>query len=299
MGHDLAKEFPEAADLFERADEVLGRNLSEVAWQGPLEELTRTSNCQPALYVHGLACLSVLREIAGELPVAAAAGLSLGEWTAHAAAGTFSFEEGLRLVEQRGRFMEAACEATSGAMAAMIGGDEAAVRALATAADVDVANLNSPGQIVISGEKEKVENAVSLAKEHGIRRATLLNVAGAYHSRLMETARAQVGESLRGVALQAPAFPVISNVTGERVESAEEIRRTLQDQVTGTVRWTHCMERMLGMGCDLFLELGPGGVLAGLLQRTRKGVEVVSVSDSASLQKCVERLREVGIDKAD
>ncbi|MEO5753622.1 MAG: ACP S-malonyltransferase [Chthoniobacterales bacterium] len=299
MGHDLAKEFPEAADLFERADEVLGRNLSEVAWQGPLEELTRTSNCQPALYVHGLACLSVLREIAGELPVAAAAGLSLGEWTAHAAAGTFSFEEGLRLVEQRGRFMEAACEATSGAMAAMIGGDEAAVRALATAADVDVANLNSPGQIVISGEKEKVENAVSLAKEHGIRRATLLNVAGAYHSRLMQTARAQVGESLRAVALQTPAFPVISNVTGERVDSAEEIRRTLQDQVTGTVRWTDCMERMLRKGCDLFLELGPGGVLAGLLQRTRKGVEVVSVSDSASLQKCVERLREVGIDKAD
>lgn len=297
MGHDLAKEFPEAADLFERADEVLGRNLSEIAWQGPLEELTRTSNCQPALYVHGLACLSVLREIAGELPIAAAAGLSLGEWTAHAAAGTFSFEEGLRLVEQRGRFMEAACEATSGAMAAMIGGDEAAVRALATAADVDVANINSPGQIVISGDKEKVENAVSLAKEHGIRRATLLNVAGAYHSRLMERARVQVGESLCDVALQTPAFPVISNVTGQRVESAEKIRRTLQDQVTGTVRWTDCMERMLGMGCDLFLELGPGGVLAGLLQRTRKGVEVVNVSDSASLQKCVERLREVDICK--
>ncbi len=131
MGQDLAKEFIEAADLFERADEVLGRKLSEIAWNGPIEELTRTSNCQPALYVHGLACLSVLREIAGELPITAAAGLSLGEWTAHATAGTFSFEEGLRLVEQRGRFMEAACEATSGAMAAMIGGDETAVRGLA------------------------------------------------------------------------------------------------------------------------------------------------------------------------
>src|SRR4029434_5199110 len=228
MGQDLAAEFVEAADLFRRADEVLGRNLSEIAWHGPIEELTRTSNCQPALYVHGLACLSVLREIAGELPIAAAAGLSLGEWTAHAAAGTFSFEDGLRLVEQRGRFMEAACGSTSGAMAAMIGGDESAVRALAAAADVDVANLNSPGQVVISGEQAKVAAAVGLAREHGIRRATLLNVAGAYHSRLMEDAYIHVGEALSNVVLQKPGFPVMSNVTGAQVESADEIRRTLQ-----------------------------------------------------------------------
>jgi [acyl-carrier-protein] S-malonyltransferase len=295
MGQDLAAEFVEAADLFRRADEVLGRNLSEITWHGPIEELTRTSNCQPALYVHGLACLSVLREIAGELPIAAAAGLSLGEWTAYAAAGTFSFEDGLRLVEQRGRFMEAACEATFGAMAAMIGGDESAVRALAAATDVDVANLNSPGQVVISGEQAKVEVAVGLAREHGIRRATLLNVAGAYHSRLMEEAYIHVGEALSDVVLQKPGFPVMSNVTGAQVESVDEIRRTLQDQVTGTVRWTDCMERMLEMGCDLFLELGPGGVLAGLMQRTRKGTEVLSVSDTASLQGCVEKLREIDI----
>jgi [acyl-carrier-protein] S-malonyltransferase len=295
MGKDLAADFVEAADLFRRADEVLGRKLSEIAWHGPIEELTRTSNCQPALYVYGLACLSVMRDIAGMFPVTAAAGLSLGEWTAHAAAGTFSFEDGLRLVEQRGRFMEAACEATSGAMAAMIGADESAVRTLAAATDVDVANLNSPGQIVISGERAKVEMAVGLAREHGIRRAALLNVAGAYHSRLMETAYQQVGEALLRVILQKPVFPVISNVTGERVESADEIRQTLQDQVTGTVRWTDCMERMLEMGCDLFLELGPGGVLAGLMQRTRKGTEVISVTDAASLQSCVERLRHLEI----
>ncbi len=295
MGQDVAAEFVEAADLFRRADEVLGRNLSEIAWDGPIEELTQTSNCQPALYVHGLACLSVLREIAGPLPIAAAAGLSLGEWTAHAAAGTFSFEDGLHLVEQRGRFMETACEATTGAMAAMIGADESAVRALATAADVDVANLNSPGQIVISGERAKVEAAVGLAKEHGIRRATLLNVAGAYHSRLMQSAYLQVGEVLRVVNMQKLDFHVISNVTGASVESADEIRRTLQEQVTATVRWTDCMERMLAMGCDLFLELGPGGVLAGLLQRTRKGTEIWSVSDAESLQSCVEKLRHLDI----
>jgi [acyl-carrier-protein] S-malonyltransferase len=295
MGKDLASEFPAAADLFRRADEVLGRKLSEIAWNGPLEELTRTSNCQAALYVHGLACLTVLREVAGVFPVTAAAGLSLGEWTAHAAAGTFLFEDGLRLVEQRGRFMEAACDATSGAMAAMIGSDESAVRALAADTDVDVANLNAPGQIVISGERAKVDLAVSLAKEHGIRHATLLNVAGAYHSRLMESAYLHVGEALLDVILQKPGFPVMSNVTGESVESADEIRRTLQDQVTGTVRWTDCMERMLAIGCDHFLELGPGGVLAGLLQRTRKGTEVVSVSDIASLQICVQKLRQLEI----
>jgi [acyl-carrier-protein] S-malonyltransferase len=297
MGQDLAAEFVEAADLFRRADEVLGRNLSEIAWHGPIEQLTRTSNCQPALYVHGLACLSVLREIAGELPIAAAAGLSLGEWTAHAAAETFSFEDGLLLVEQRGRFMEAACEATSGAMAALIGGDEPAVRALAAAADVDVANLNAPGQIVISGERAKVETAVSLAREYGIRRATLLNVAGAYHSRLMQSAYLQVGEALQKIVLQNPSFPVMSNVNGAQVEAADDIRRALQDQVTATVRWIDCMERMLEMGCDLFLELGPGAVLAGLLQRTRKGTEVLNVSDRASLQRCIERLRELDICK--
>ena len=295
MGQDIAAEFVEAADLFRRADEVLGRNLSEIAWHGPIEELTRTSNCQPALYVHGLACLAVLREIAGELPITAAAGLSLGEWTAHAAAGTFSFEDGLRLVEQRGEFMEAACEATVGAMAAMIGGGESAARALAAAADVDVANLNSPGQVVVSGERAKVDLAIGLAKEHGIRRATLLNVAGAYHSRLMESAYMQMGEALRDVVLQKPGFPVISNVTGAQVDAVDEIKRTLQDQVTGTVRWTDCMERMLEMGCDLFLELGPGGVLAGLMQRTRKGTEVFTICDAASLQDGVEKLREVGI----
>jgi [acyl-carrier-protein] S-malonyltransferase len=165
------------------------------------------------------------------------------------------------------------------------------VRALAAATDVDVANLNAPGQIVISGELAKVEVAVGLAREHGIRKAAFLNVAGAYHSRLMETAYQQMGESLLNVILQKPVFPVISNVTGAPVESADEIRETLQAQITGTVRWQDCMERMLDMGCDLFLELGPGGVLSGLLQRTRKGTEVLSVSDAESLQNCVERLR--------
>ena len=291
MGRDLAEQFPTAADLFQEADDVLGCKLSEIAWHGPIEELTKTSNCQPALFVHGLACLSILRELAGDFSIGGAAGLSLGEMTAHAAAGTFDFATGLKLVQKRGELMDEACAATNGAMAAMIGADESTVRALAAAASVDIANINAPGQIVISGEKAKVEIAIGLAREHGIRRATLLTVAGAYHSRLMESAYQKLGAVLLHVPVQPPRFPVISNVTSAEVTTPIEIRRTLQDQVTGTVRWLDCMERLAGLGCDFFIELGPGGVLAGLLRRTRKDVEIVSVSDSASMRACAEKLR--------
>src|SRR6184192_2194876 len=291
MGRDLAEQFPTAADLFGQADEILGRNLSQIAWNGPIEELTKTSNCQPALFVHGLACLAVLRELAGNFPVDAAVGLSLGELSAHAAAGTFDFENGLNLVQRRGQLMDEACATTDGAMAAMIGADENSARALAADADVDVANINSTGQIVLSGERAKVEVAVALAKEHGIRRATMLNVAGAYHSRLMESAYQKLSEALLEVPMQAPSFAVFSNVTGEAVCTLPDIRRTLQDQVTGTVRWVDCMEGMLKRGCDFFIELGPGGVLAGLLKRTNKDAEAVAVNDVRSAQRCAERLR--------
>jgi len=290
MGCDLAEQFSVAADLFRQADEILGRKLSEIAWSGPIEELTKTSNCQPALYVHGLACFAALREVAGDLSIEGAAGLSLGEMTAHAAADTFDFATGLKLVQRRGELMDEACAATSGAMAAMIGADENGVRALAADADVDVANINAPGQIVISGERAKVEAAIGMAKEHGIRRATLLNVAGAYHSRLMETAYQKLGAALRHVPVLPPRFPVVSNVTGVEATTPIEIRRTLQDQVTSTVRWVDCVERLVDLGCDFFIELGPGGVLAGLLQRTRKGVDVTSVSDAESVRKCAGRI---------
>src|SRR6266571_8584858 len=199
MGRDLADQFPTAADLFQEADDILGRKLSEIAWHGPLEELTKTSNCQPALFVHGLACLSILRELAGNFPIGGAAGLSLGEMTAHAAAGSFDFENGLKLVQKRGQFMDEACATTIGGMAAMIGGLENDVRQLAADEDVDVANINALGQIVISGDLAKVEAAVGVAKEYGIRRATMLNVAGAYHSRLMQSAYEKLGAALQHV----------------------------------------------------------------------------------------------------
>ena len=291
MGRNLAEQFPVSADFFRRADRILGRKLSDIAWNGPIEELTKTSNCQPALFVHGLAALAALREAAGEFPVGGAAGLSLGEMTAYAAAGTFDFEAGLKLVQKRGELMDDACAATIGGMAAMIGGLENEVRQLAADEDVDVANINAPGQIVVSGELAKVEAAIGVAKEYGIRRATLLNVAGAYHSRLMQSAYEKLGAELLNMEMQLPRFPVISNVTGQEVKTLPEIRRTLQDQVTATVRWVDCMETLLEeCGCEFFIELGPGNVLGGLLRRISRGVEVISVGDTESVRSCVERL---------
>ncbi len=290
MGRDLAEHFPVAADLFGQADEILGRNLSNIAWNGPIEELTKTSNCQPALYVHSLAALAILREIAGDFPVAGAAGLSLGEITAHAAGGTFDFGTGLKLVQRRAEFMDQACAATLGGMAAMIGGLENDVRQLAADEDVDIANVNAPDQIVISGELAKVEAAVGVAKEYGIRRAMMLNVAGAYHSRLMESAYEKLGAVLQDVPIESPRFPVISNVTGMEVTTPAEIRRALQDQVTGTVRWFDCLKRLIDLGCNYFIELGPGSVLAALLRRARKEVDVISVGAVESVRECAARM---------
>jgi [acyl-carrier-protein] S-malonyltransferase len=290
MGRDLAEEFPTAAELFQQADQVLGRKLSRTAWDGPIDVLTKTSNCQPALYVHALAALAALRECSGDFAVGGVAGLSLGELTAHAAAGTFDFATGLKLVQKRGEFMDEACATTEGGMAAVIGGLENDVRRLAADEDVDIANINAPNQIVISGELANVEAAVGVAKEYGIGRATMLNVAGAYHSHLMQSAYEKLDKALADVPIRSPRFPVISNVSGQEVKTPEEIRRTLRDQVTGTVRWTDCVQRLLDLGCDLFIELGPGNVLAGLLRRTNRGIHARSVGDSESVRKCAEAL---------
>jgi len=290
MGKDLSERHEAVRRLFEQADGILGYPLSRLAFEGPEEELTKTVHCQPALYVHGLACLAALREEIGDFPVHAAAGLSLGEFTAHAAAGTYSFETGLRLVARRARFMQEACEETEGAMAALIGAEENAARDLAAETDVDVANLNSPGQVVISGESSKVALAVSRASDHGIRRAMLLKVAGAYHSRLMQSAYVKLGEELERTTFASPKIPVICNVDAQPVKDVAGIRDSLREQVTNTVRWTESLEYLLDTEkCDLFIELGPGAVLAGLLQRTRKGTAALSIGNSESLAAAVEK----------
>lgn len=290
MGRDLVAAYPAAASLFDEARALLDFDLTGVMASGPEEQLTRTGYCQPALYLHGLAVLAVLRERVPGLVVAACAGLSLGEFTAHAAAGTFSFADGLRLVAARGRFMDEACAAAAGAMAAMIGGEEAAVRELAAECDVDVANLNAPGQIVLSGSEAGIARAVAEAKARGIRLAKPLAVAGAYHSRLMRAAQEKLAAELAATSLRPPSVPVISNVTAGPVAEPSEIRHTLEAQVTGSVRWSESMQYLRLCGHDLFLELGPGGVLAGLMGRIDKSARVLAIEDTASLEKAVAEL---------
>lgn len=290
MGQDLAEVHASARDLFSRADDILGFSLTGAMFDGPEGELTRTSRCQPALYAHGLACLALLRERLPDLAPAAAAGLSLGEFTAHAAAGTYDFETGLKLVARRGHFMEEACEANGGAMAAMIGGEEDAVRALAAECDVDVANLNAPGQIVLSGAEAGIDQATARAREKGIRMGKKLDVAGAYHSRLMAPAQEKLAAELAGAAIGDPAFPVVCNVDARPVAGAADIRETLTRQVTGSVRWAESMQHLIAQGHSLFIELGPGGVLAGLMGRIDKSARVISISDAASLDAAVTEL---------
>jgi [acyl-carrier-protein] S-malonyltransferase len=293
MGRDLSQEFAVAANRFASADSALGYSISQIAFDGPIEELTQTSRCQVALYVHGIALLEVLREQLGDFPVVAAAGLSLGEFTAHAAADTFDFLTGLGLVANRGQYMEEACDQTAGTMAAFIGGDKENVQKIAQEADVDLANVNSPGQIVLSGAVENIRKAIELAKQYGIRRALPLNVAGAFHSRLMKSAEIKLREDLAMIQITKPSTKVIANVTAEPVSEESDILESLAKQVTGTVRWTESVEYMIDqLGCDLFLELGPGQVLAGLVGRIRKGTEVLSIGDRTSLDMALDRLRD-------
>jgi [acyl-carrier-protein] S-malonyltransferase len=293
MGKDLAAACPPAQELFAQADEILDRPLSVIAFEGPEDELVKTVNCQPALYVHGLACLAALRQEVPDFAPQFAAGLSLGEFTAHAAAGTFSFGDGLKLVAERGRLMQHACERTSGAMAAMIGGEESAVRELAKECDVDVANFNSPGQIVLSGTVEGIEKVVAGAKDKGIRKAAKLNVAGAYHSRLMQSAADSLAPTLATTRMQPPGFPVIANVTARPVTDPAAAREALAAQVTGSVRWTETIEYLADVEkVELFLELGPGGIVAGLVKRTRKDIPILSIADPATLAAAVAQLQQ-------
>ena len=290
MGKDLYDQYPVAKALIEQADKALGESLSAVMFEGPGEELTRTCNCQPALYVHGLACLAVLKELVPSLNPVAAAGLSLGEFTAHAAAGTYSFEEGLRLDQKRGAFMEEACNATKGTMAAMIGGTDENVIKLAQECDVDVANFNCPGQTVVSGTEEGVAKAVAGAKAAGCKIAKKLNVAGAYHSRLMHSAMVKLAEELKNISFGTPSMPVYCNYEARVVEGPDDIRSMLEHQVCGSVRWTASMQKLVDQGHRLFIELGPGKTLAGMMARICKEATVISIEDVPSLEAAVAEL---------
>lgn len=283
MGRDWARELPTARSWFDRANAALGYDLAALCFDGPEAELTRTENAQPGIFLVSWVALQLLRERVPGLSFQATAGLSLGEFTALTAAGALGFEDGLNLVRQRGRFMQEACAATRGGMAAIIGLDETPTREACAQAGVTLANLNCPGQLVISGPAEHIARACELARARGARRALPLPVAGAYHSPLMASAQPKLQAELERVTLRPPAVPVIANVTARPHDGPETLRARLVEQVTSPVRWEESMRYLIEQGFTRFLELGPGTALTGFMKRIAKTAQVYNVADMASL----------------
>jgi [acyl-carrier-protein] S-malonyltransferase len=290
MGKDLAEKIPSAKVWFDRANAMLGYDLASICFNGPEAELTKTENAQPGIFLVSWITFQLLKERVPSLKFDATAGLSLGEFTALTAAGAMSFEDGLRVVRQRGRFMQEACESTRGGMAAVIGLDEGPTREVCAEAGVVLANLNCPGQIVISGEADKIAKAVELAKAKGAKRAIALPVAGAYHSPLMVGAQPKLQAELAKIKISSPVVPVISNVTGHAHGVAADISARLVEQVTSSVLWEKSMRCLLAQGFTRFIELGPGTALSGFMKRIDKSTQMLNVADAASLEATVKAL---------
>ncbi|HVZ84235.1 MAG TPA: ACP S-malonyltransferase [Terracidiphilus sp.] len=294
MGRELAERFPVAAQTFAEADEACGFALSKLCFEGPDEALKLTENTQPAILTVSVAVLRVLAE-QGISP-ALAAGHSLGEWSAHVAAGTLDFADAVRAVKARGRAMQQAVPAGQGGMAAILSLDAAQVAEACTEAAAETglvvaaANLNSPNQTVISGALAGVEKAVVLAKGKGARRAVMLPVSAPFHCALMQPAQEEVARVLDGLTLHEPAIPVAANVTGELVSTAAAARDALIRQVTGAVRWVDCTQALIAAGATIFIEAGPGKVLCGLLKQIDADRKSLNVEDSASLEKTLAEL---------
>lgn len=290
MGHNLASQFPACRTLFEQANEVLGFDIARICFEGPDEELTKSSHAQPGIFLVSVAAQTALLAAKPDLQPTALAGLSSGEWAALYAAGAVSFEDTLRVLEARGRFMQQACEQTAGGMLSVIGLTRDAVEPIARECAIQIANLNSPQQIVLSGRIEGIEQAEARAKEAGAKRAIRLNVAGAFHSELMEPAARELDLFLQGISLATPRLPVVSNVTGRPIESAEEIRAVMVRQVTESVRWVDDIEWLRGQGISTFIECGPGKVLAGLVKRIDREAVIHNIHDRSSLEETLETL---------
>jgi [acyl-carrier-protein] S-malonyltransferase len=294
MGRDLAERFPVAKETLAEADEALGFPISKLCFEGPEEDLRLTENTQPAILTVSVAAWRVL-EAEGIKP-AWAAGHSLGEWSAHVAAGTLSFADAVRAVKSRGRAMQQAVPAGEGGMAAvlMLAPElvaEACAEAEAeTGLTVAAANLNSPGQTVISGALAAVEKAAQICKKKGARRAVMLPVSAPFHCALMQPAQEEVARVLAGIAMHDPKVPVAANVTGKLVTAAAEAKDALTRQVTGAVRWVECVQALVGAGAETFVEVGPGKVLTGLMKQIDSGKKAMNVEDSAGLERAVAEL---------
>ncbi|HLC30127.1 MAG TPA: ACP S-malonyltransferase [Dehalococcoidia bacterium] len=288
MGKDLYEEYASARQVFEEADQALGFSLSGLCFSGPEEDLRRTLNTQPAILATSYACLRVAQELgllSQDEPPGFMAGHSLGEYTALAAAGVLSFGEAIRLVRERARLMDEAGTARPGSMAAVLGMDEQALEAVCQETGVEMANINSPGQIVISGAKDALAKAMELASARGARRVLPLEVSAAFHSRLMEPANEGIAKAVAGVTFQKAQVPIIANSTAQPVVTSQEVKEELLRQLCSPVRWQSSVEYMLEHGVAQFIEIGPGKVLTGLAKRINGDVKTVNLSDVPSLRE--------------
>lgn len=289
MGRDLYEGSPAARAVFQAADRLLGRGLSELCFAGPAAALKASANCQPAIFTVSMACLAALREQLEVAPVVCG-GLSLGEFAAVASAGSLDFAEALRLVAERGRLMDEACRASAGAMAAVIGADPTLVDEVCRRHDVDVANYNCPGQVVISGDRARIEAALATLAAAGVSRVVMLDVAGAYHSRLMTPAAVAFGAVLGPVAVRPPSCAIVQNVPGAAVQDPAVLKENLRAQVNGSVRWESCVRAMITAGAEVLVELGPGKVLTGFVRRIDRQFPVCAVGSQADLAAAVALL---------
>jgi [acyl-carrier-protein] S-malonyltransferase len=290
MGRDFAEADAETMKLFDTANAVLGFDLKKVCFEGPAEELTKSNICQPAIFVTSYAAYLALQKKKA-VSFACAAGLSLGEWGALCAAGVLDFDSTLKVLEARGRFMQEACELEPSGMIAIVGASPDQLAALCEKSGCTVANINSSAQQVLSGSKEAIASAAVVAKELGIKRALPLATAGAFHSRFMAPAREKLAPVLDGIEFKAPKFPVLSNITGKPHSSDPgEIRAMMLEQVTGTTNWSADVETAKSLGCDRFVEFGPGKVLSGLIKKIDPALTTLNVADMASLDATVAAL---------
>jgi [acyl-carrier-protein] S-malonyltransferase len=294
MGKELAEQDKKAAAVFQAADERLGFPLSSIIFEGPQDTLTLTINAQPALLTTSIALFEKIKE-AGIVPNYVA-GHSLGEYTALVAAGAISFTDAVYAVRKRGEFMEEAVPAGKGTMAAVLGMEAGLLQEIteqisAEGAPVQLANLNCPGQIVISGSREGVDRASQLAKEKGAKRVIPLEVSGPFHSSLMEPAANKLKEVLDEIEITDASIPVIANVTAEPMREKEDIKRKLIEQLYSPVRWEQSVNKMIELGVDTFVEIGPGKVLSGLVKKISRNVQVYAANDLASLEAAIATLK--------
>jgi [acyl-carrier-protein] S-malonyltransferase len=285
MGRDLYDAFSSTRKVFEEADEALGVHLSRLCFEGPEQELCQTVNAQPAILTMSIACLRAATEIYGELvsPVYMA-GHSLGEYTALVAAGVLDFSDAVRLTRQRGSLMQQAGQIAPGGMVAIIGLDEVSVEAVCQETGARISNINSPGQIVISGSREAMVRSIDLSLSMGARYSKPLNVSGAFHSHLMEPAVEGMARAITDVKFNDPLVPIVVNSTAKPVATAEEIKQELLDQISNCVQWQKSVEFMVGAGVSTFVEVGPGQVLSGLIKRISKDARTVNVGDVSSVK---------------